>query len=115
MSPRYSTVCALWSPLSWRHANLECAMTAKLNLIEAWQTRNGHIVSLGDQLLSIDDLQQFVAAMNWLGYSTSLARMIYDPIHAREQIALAHTVDDNRLRAVAVRLFRGYPPPMCDY
>ena len=86
-------------------------MTAKLTLIEAWQTRDGHIVSLGDQLLSIDDLQQFVAAMNWLGHPTNLARMIYDPIHAREHIALAHTIDDDRLRSVAVRLFSGYEPP----
>ena len=39
-------------------------MTGKLTLIEAWQTRDGHIVALNDQLLAIEDLQQFVAAMN---------------------------------------------------
>jgi hypothetical protein len=75
-------------------------MASKLTLIEAWQTRDGFVVSLGDQLLSIDDLRQFVAAMNWLGHPTNLARMIYDPIHAR----------DDRLRAVAARLSRGYQP-----
>jgi hypothetical protein len=85
-------------------------MASKLTLIEAWQTRDGFVVSLGDQLLSIDDLRQFVAAMNWLGHPTNLARMIYDPIHAREHISLAHTIDDDRLRAVAARLSRGYQP-----
>jgi hypothetical protein len=83
-------------------------MASKLTLIEAWQTRDGYVVSLNDQLLSTDDLRQFVAAMNWLGHPTSLARMIYDPVHARDHITLAHTIDDDRLRAVAARLSHGY-------
>jgi hypothetical protein len=85
-------------------------MTGKLTLIEAWQTRDGHIVGLNDQLLAIEDLQQFVAAMTWLGHPTSLARMIYDPMHARGQIALGRCSDDDRLRTVATRLFHAYEP-----
>jgi hypothetical protein len=85
-------------------------MTGKLTLIEAWQTRDGHIVALNDQLLAIEDLQQFVAAMNWLGHPSSLARMIYDPMHAREQIALGRRSTDDRLRGVSARLFHAYEP-----
>lgn len=83
-------------------------MSGRITLIEAWQTRDGHLVSLNDQLLAIEDLQQFVATMTWLGHPTSLARMVYDPIHAREQMAIAREIEDVRLQTVTTRLMGAY-------
>jgi hypothetical protein len=71
----------------------------------------GHCVApLGGEPLDPAELGRFVFAMAQQGWPTALARMVYDPIYARERIALAHTSADAALRDLAVRLFRCYAP-----
>jgi hypothetical protein len=57
---------------------------------------------------AMDDLTYFAALMARNGFTVLADRMFWNPVYARDRIALAHTSADEELRSLAVKLFRRY-------
>jgi hypothetical protein len=65
------------------------------------------------QLGTHRDLDRFTGLMARHGWHMCAARMAFDPLYARERIALAHTSADAELRRLAVELFNHFPLARC--
>jgi hypothetical protein len=55
-----------------------------------------------------DVLEAFTLQMSSHGFSVSSSMMLGDRRYAIEQLALAHTLSDDRLRELAVQLFQHF-------